>query len=639
MVAPIIGKELVETGVEVLVKPLIGELQAKIRLQEQLKVLAAQQRLDIETARINREMSFQFDRKTLEIQFQNDLALKEKEFKNQLELWAAQQNFDLCWPLNNTPDNDSLKTKPNLKNVRPVMIFITKLKETDKHSPLMEQVNMMLKRYFAHPLFRATTENALTSQIGAWKPGFNENNHINNLFEWLKLRPCVVVNPQFIGNEIDLYINSWGPFYEGNAPIDELYDTLNIPDNENETIEKITCAIALLTGFYTDIYHLLETGAQPQMPFALKDFCEKNNFKYEVPQNIIDSYRMALLGITCGNCLGEKLPFTYLNMAKSLHAIGADYAIKTSKQLLIEGVGIWANRKSDASKEIRLPETLDDCIGLLRNNAETTDEEYLDNVRNTLLVLGMSNVAKEVDKKIEQLPFENQYEMVFVQGGTFTMGATPEQGNDCFDNEKPVHHVTVSDYYIGKYLVTQAKWKLIMGSYPSELYNTGCEDCPVERVSWNDVQEFIRKLNAKTGENFRLPTEAEWEFAARGGNQSKGNKYSGSNNINEVAWYSENYKNSNHGTKGTTHPVGTKKPNELGIHDMSGNVWEWCNDWSGGYTGSSQNNPVGPATGSSRVLRGGSWDSRARYCRVSYRSYYIPDYFNYYCGFRLARSL
>ena len=151
----------------------------------------------------------------------------------------------------------------------------------------------------------------------------------------------------------------------------------------------------------------------------------------------------------------------------------------------------------------------------------------------------------------------------------------------------------------------------------------------LKNVSWNDIQEFITKLNAQTGKKFRLPTEAEWEYAARGGNQSKGYKYSGSNSISDVAWYDDNS-----GDK--THPVGQKTPNELGIYDMSGNVWEWCQDWYGDYSSSSQTNPTGPSSGSYRVLRGGSWNNGARNCRVSNRGSYNPDSRSYRSGFRLA---
>ncbi len=219
------------------------------------------------------------------------------------------------------------------------------------------------------------------------------------------------------------------------------------------------------------------------------------------------------------------------------------------------------------------------------------------------------------------------FEMIAVKGGTFTMGATAEQGSDADDDEKPTHSVTLSDYYIGKFEVTQELWQAVMGNNPS--YYKG-NNLPVEQVRWNDVQEFIRKLNQKTGANFRLPTEAEWEYAARGGNKSRGYKYSGGSNINDVAWYTSTTNDS--GTK----PVGTKSPNELGVYDMSGNVWEWCQDWYGNYSSGSQTNPTGPSSGLIRVVRGGSWGSDARSCWVSNRSIDNPVSRNFYCGFRLV---
>ena len=203
------------------------------------------------------------------------------------------------------------------------------------------------------------------------------------------------------------------------------------------------------------------------------------------------------------------------------------------------------------------------------------------------------------------------FDMVEVVGGTFTMGATAEQGSDAGKAEKPAHQVTLSSYMIGKTEVTQELWEAVMGSNPSEFNGS---NLPVENVSWEDCQTFIRKLNALTDKNFRLPTEAEWEFAARGGNNSRGYKYSGSNTVSNVAWYKDN-------SSSTTHPVATKAPNELGIYDMSGNVEEWCNDGYGDYTSASQTNPTGPNSGSSRVYRGGSWFYYAFACRVSVRGY------------------
>ena len=218
------------------------------------------------------------------------------------------------------------------------------------------------------------------------------------------------------------------------------------------------------------------------------------------------------------------------------------------------------------------------------------------------------------------------FEMVEVRGGTFRMGATSEQISGVNHDEKPVHSVTLSSFYIGKTEVTQALWKAVMGSNPSEFKG---DNRPVESVSWDDCQEFIRKLNDLTGQNFRLPAEAEWEFACRGGNNSRGYKYSGNNYIDNVAWYTDNS-----GDK--THPVATKSPNELDIYDMCGNVWEWCSDWYGGYTSGAQTNPKGPYTGSFRVYRGGCWGSHARDYRSSNRSYNYPGNRGAGVGLRLS---
>ena len=218
-------------------------------------------------------------------------------------------------------------------------------------------------------------------------------------------------------------------------------------------------------------------------------------------------------------------------------------------------------------------------------------------------------------------------DMVRVEAGTFTMGATAEM-KDPDDWEKPTHRVTLTnDYNIGKYEVTQALWQAVMGNNPS---NFKGENLPIENVSWNDCQEFISKLNRITGKTFRLPTEAEWEYAARGGNKSRGYQYSGSNNLFDVAWYRDNS-----GKK--THAVGTKQPNELGIYDMSGNVWEWCQNWYGEYSRSSLTNPTGANSGSRRVYRGGSWNNDVWGCRSSCRYDYTPGYRN--CiGLRLVLS-
>ena len=220
-------------------------------------------------------------------------------------------------------------------------------------------------------------------------------------------------------------------------------------------------------------------------------------------------------------------------------------------------------------------------------------------------------------------------DMVKVEAGTFMMGATSEMQNPYFI-EKPVHQVTLTnDYYMGKYEVTQALWKAVMGRNPSRFKGV---NLPVEQVSWKDCQKFISKLNSMTGRKFRLPTEAEWEYAARGGRKSKGYQYSGSSDISDVAWYLRN------GVGITTQPVGTKQANELGLYDMSGNVWEWCQDRYGSYDSLSQTNPTGAVSGSRRVFRGGNFFYDAKDCRSSTRNFGAPGERNFFLGFRLVLS-
>ena len=239
---------------------------------------------------------------------------------------------------------------------------------------------------------------------------------------------------------------------------------------------------------------------------------------------------------------------------------------------------------------------------------------------------------------------EEQYgiEMVYVEGGAFMMGCTLEQGN-CRNEEKPVHPVKVSDFYIGKYPVTQKQWFEIMGTDvyqqrdkrgPDFSVLSEGDNYPMYYVSWDEAQDFIKKLNEKTSKHYRLPTEAEWEYAARGGNKSRGYTYSGSNEADEVAWYKNN-------SGGEMHPVGTKKANELGIYDMSGNLLEWTNDWfdSSYYENSPTQNPEGPASGMWRVRRGGSYAFNMGVSRVSFRLPIFELYNDGMLCFRLALSL
>jgi formylglycine-generating enzyme required for sulfatase activity len=233
-----------------------------------------------------------------------------------------------------------------------------------------------------------------------------------------------------------------------------------------------------------------------------------------------------------------------------------------------------------------------------------------------------------VGKKKRFLEFEPA--LISVEGGTFEMGYKPDRDGD--DNSgvshaKPLHKVTVSSFRIGKYEVTQAQWEAVMGSNPSRFKKVG--SYPVEQVSYSDIQQYLEKLNALTGKQYRLPTEAEWEYAARGGSKSKGYLYSGGNTLSDVAWYLDNSGDS-------THAVGTKSPNELGIYDMTGNVWEWCNDWYSSYSDGAVTNPTGPTNGFNRVIRGASWYDTAATCCASDRYDSSTGSRSSHLGFRVA---
>ncbi|MFK7903826.1 MAG: SUMF1/EgtB/PvdO family nonheme iron enzyme [Chitinophagales bacterium] len=281
--------------------------------------------------------------------------------------------------------------------------------------------------------------------------------------------------------------------------------------------------------------------------------------------------------------------------------------------------------------------------------------------RITLVSRKLSEIASQ--KKVAALPPLLQQlvdDMVVVKGGTFTMGCASFFGLGCKSSEKPIHEVKLKQFKIGKYLVTHEQWMVVMGKEPSapakrelerkkrfesgplkdlgEMYDLNkrirqdCKNCPVVDASWNETQEFIKKLNQLTGKQFRLPREAEWEFAAKGGNKSQGFKYAGSNKLDEVAWYDNN------SSGRTVRPVGSKRANELGLYDMSGNVWERCQDWYSEdyYKNSPVQNPKGPKKGSSRVLRSGTY---AEVCRVSSRSNTNPIYSSLRnTGFRLVED-
>ena len=272
-------------------------------------------------------------------------------------------------------------------------------------------------------------------------------------------------------------------------------------------------------------------------------------------------------------------------------------------------------------------------------------ENTSSDIRSASITVEADEITKTISvKQVGTAPVEQsvrtftvggvQFKMIAIEGGTFTMGATSEQGDDARFDEKPAHNVTLSSYSIGETEVTQALWQAVMNSNPS--YFNGINR-PVEKVTWYDCQDFITKLNAITGENFRLPTEAEWEYAARGGNKSKGYKYAGSNTIEYVAWYDVNSLNKgSYSPDYGTHDVGTKQANELGLYDMSGNVSEWCQDWYGSYESSAQTNPTGPESASSHVYRGGDWYHSAKFCRLSSRGENDSSWRYNQLGFRIA---
>ena len=241
--------------------------------------------------------------------------------------------------------------------------------------------------------------------------------------------------------------------------------------------------------------------------------------------------------------------------------------------------------------------------------------------------------------------------MVHVEGGTFMMGSNLEEDNQCdTDDEhpapvaRPVHQVTLSSFSIGRYEVTLEEWIAVMGGSPTDFKNVRM---PVRRVCWRDCQDFIRKLNKLTGMDFRLPTEAEWEFAARGGNESHGYRYSGSDCLDDVAWYDDNSMDDEaESPEDGTHEVGKKSPNELGLYDMSGNVMEWCQDIYGEYGSEAQVDPHGTSrsffnslvssSGVCRVLRGGSWMNFDKGCTVTIRHFSAPGLRHAVVGMRLA---
>ena len=302
--------------------------------------------------------------------------------------------------------------------------------------------------------------------------------------------------------------------------------------------------------------------------------------------------------------------------------------IITAKLLDVETAGV----KSAAPPEIASTDKQsmsDACISLARYLLKGKGALSQSSNSYTSTRSGGSTYAQQGGSTITiQVPGTNvSFEMIKVEAGSFIMGCTSEQGDCAGGFDSPCHRVTISnDYYIGKFEVTQELYEAVMRVNPSEWKSF---DRPVEMVSWNDAQEFCAELSRLTGRRFSLPTEAEWEYAARGGKKSTSAKYSGSSSVAAVAWYDGN-------SGGQTHPVGKLRANELGIYDMSGNVSEWCYDWYGKYSSDSQTDPVGPGSGQYRVERGGEWNYYGEYCRVADRGMNPPDKRFSEIGFRVV---
>jgi formylglycine-generating enzyme required for sulfatase activity len=277
--------------------------------------------------------------------------------------------------------------------------------------------------------------------------------------------------------------------------------------------------------------------------------------------------------------------------------------------------------------------------------SSTTTRQKNKKISYLFFIIGMTVSVSYAQKTYEEiLPLRGEdrkfikIEMIQIKGDTFYRGCNPQTGTTCYLNETGEHRVILNDYYIGKYEVTQELWKSVMKYNKSHhQYQEGFENYlkmrPVENVNWNEIQIFLQKLNELTGKKYRLPTEAEWEYAARGGSRQIIHRYSGGDNIDSVAWWHIPW------VIEWTRPIGTKKPNSLGIYDMSGNVAEWCSDWYNEtyyQTDTLMVNPQGSQTGDKRVIRGGSCGRTEKYCRITYRFALSPDTTNTVIGFRLV---
>lgn len=351
---------------------------------------------------------------------------------------------------------------------------------------------------------------------------------------------------------------------------------------------------------------------------------QQDRIRVLVEKNASTSQRSDIIKITVNGSVKAQINVTQngTELAVESRSISVDnnqqttsVPIQSNANWTVEEQPEWCTAKKD-NNNLRL----------------TVERNYKMEERQGTIILHAGEVSIDLTLKQSGCQWFESFEMIDVEAGTFYMGAQKNDENaqnydtSAYQIENPVHQVSVSAFAIGKFEVTQLQWTAAMGDNPSSIQG---EQLPVESVTWEQVQQFISILNEKTGLNYRLPTEAEWEFAAKGGNKTENFRYSGSSVLGSCGWY---YSNSD----ATTHEVGSKDANELGLYDMSGNVREWCNDWFSYYSTQTEDNPMGPSTGESKINRGGSWTTPAVNCRNTYRHTDGVNESSQDLGFRLA---
>lgn len=668
-------------------------LRAKNEHAYRLSEMGYQSHLSMETMKASKQIDFQYQQllqsekfrhelETLELSKELDLcngvrmqvlshALRleeaEKAYTRQMDLLDRQDN-KMVWPLQTAIGQADLFKKDYLTSTLPINVFVVGNDEF-KCPEVEREINRKLESFFSYHGYGMSSPNAVFGRFGAWKSAkYSSRENINLLWSVMNGVPVMIIRPEFcsFGEELEYQIIFWGNNINQEGYANETVFSLpyDISDNDKKRhlVKEVASMICCFAGTFCDCYHLVENGTMPQMPFAMKS--RFGELPTSVVNRVIDIYRTTLYAITQIHYLGDYTPIAYLNVIRSLSACGNSETIRTTmQQLLLESIAVWENeRKKEPDEVPAIPTSLEE--GILRIKSRVVKQgignpEYIGKLYQLLSDLNYTEgiQLKELDVKNEEstatsgssfsseprrgkIPSNRLVEIVKVEGGTFMMGSNSG------DDEKPVHQVTLDSFYIGKYPVTQRQWKEVMGEDKNPSKFLG-DNRPVENVSWYDAISFCNALSREEGFEecylvrdqevlindeaigYRLPTESEWEFAARGGTLNENFTYSGGDTLSEMAWYDEN-------SGGQTHAVGKKKPNGLGLFDMSGNVWEWCWDWKGSYPSSPQTNLLGPNSGDYRVFRGGSWLNSVYGCRVAYRNSYIPASCNNFLGFRLV---